>query len=147
MEKWNGTLKRILKRLCAEQPKLWDRYLPAVLFAYQEAKQASLGFSPFELLYGHTLRGPMQILKELWVNDGEQPETKTVYQYILDRKSRLKDTCKLAQEELTKVRVKWERLYDSGTRPKVKKKTKKNSADLHGNNRQDNHFGRQRGNV
>ncbi len=30
VEKWNGTLKKILKRLCAEQPKLRDRYLPAV---------------------------------------------------------------------------------------------------------------------
>ncbi len=58
--------------------------MPVVLFAYREATQGSLGFSPFELLYGCTVRGPMQILKELWVKDGEQPDTKTVYQYVLD---------------------------------------------------------------
>ncbi len=58
--------------------------MPAVLLAYREAKKESPGFSQFELLYGRTVRGPMQILKELWVNDGEQPETKTVYQNVLD---------------------------------------------------------------
>ncbi len=47
VEKWNGILKKIPKRLCAEQPKLWDTYLPAELFAYQKAKHESLGFSPF----------------------------------------------------------------------------------------------------
>ncbi len=52
------------------------------------------------------MRGPMQILEELWVKVAEQPETKTVYQYVLDRRSRFKDTCKVAQEELSKVRVK-----------------------------------------
>ncbi len=44
-----------LKRLCAEHPKLWETYLPAVLCAYREAKQESLGFSTFELMYGHTV--------------------------------------------------------------------------------------------
>ncbi len=45
VEKWNGTLKTIVKRSCAEQPKLWDRNLPAVLFANHEAKQESLQFN------------------------------------------------------------------------------------------------------
>ena len=35
VERFNGTLKTILKRMCAESPKQWDRYLPAVLFAYR----------------------------------------------------------------------------------------------------------------
>ena len=52
VEKFNGTLKSILKRLCSEQPKEWDRYIPAALFAYREVPQSSLGFSPFELLFG-----------------------------------------------------------------------------------------------
>ena len=51
VEKFNGTLKLILKRLCTERPKDWDRYIPAVLFSYREVPQSSTGFSPFELLY------------------------------------------------------------------------------------------------
>ena len=57
VEKFNGTLKCMLKRLCSEQPKQWHRYINALLFAYREVPQASMGFSPFELLYGRTVRG------------------------------------------------------------------------------------------
>ncbi|XP_066968303.1 uncharacterized protein [Macrobrachium rosenbergii] len=66
VEKFNGTLKSMIKKMCAEQPTTWDRYLPAVLFAYRESPQASMGFSPFELLYGRTVRAPLAILRDLW---------------------------------------------------------------------------------
>jgi transposase InsO family protein len=36
VEHFNATLKTILKRLCIEQPKEWDRYISAALFAYRE---------------------------------------------------------------------------------------------------------------
>ena len=64
VEKFNGTLKNMLKKLCVEKPKQWDRFIYPLLFAYREAPQDSLGFSPFELLYGRTVRGPLSILKE-----------------------------------------------------------------------------------
>jgi len=51
VERFNGTLVHTLKKLCESHVKDWDRYLPAVLFAYREVPQASLGFSPFEMLY------------------------------------------------------------------------------------------------
>ena len=69
VEKFNGTLKRMLRKVCSEKPKDWDRYIPALLFAYIEAPQESLGFSPFELLYGRTVRDPMAILKDLWTDE------------------------------------------------------------------------------
>ena len=65
-EKFNGTIKSMLKRLCSEQPRQWHRYINPLLFAYREVPQESTGFSPFELLYGRAVRGPMFILKELW---------------------------------------------------------------------------------
>ena len=42
----------MLKRMCSERPKDWDRYINALLFAYRETPHESLGFSPFEMLYG-----------------------------------------------------------------------------------------------
>ena len=80
-EKMNGTLKSMLKRMCQDRPKDWDRYLPAVLFAYREVPQVDTGFSPFELLYGRTVRGPMQVFKELWTQP-EETELQTTYQYV-----------------------------------------------------------------
>jgi len=67
--KFNGTLKNMLRHMCAEKPKDWDRYIGPLLFAYREVKQDSLGYSPFELLYGRTVRGPMSLLRELMTNE------------------------------------------------------------------------------
>ena len=63
MVKFNGTMKSMLKRLYSEQPRQWHRYINPLLFAYGEVPQESTGFSPFELLYGRTVRGPMFMLK------------------------------------------------------------------------------------
>ena len=54
VERFNGTLKTMLKKMCVERPKDCDRYVAPLLFAYREVPQESLGFSPFELLYGRT---------------------------------------------------------------------------------------------
>lgn len=31
VEKFNGTLKSMLRKMCSERPKDWDRYLPALM--------------------------------------------------------------------------------------------------------------------
>ena len=62
VERWNGTLRRMIQKMAAEKPSDWDRYIPALLFSYREVAQASLGFSPFELVYGRSVRGPMSVL-------------------------------------------------------------------------------------
>ena len=64
-EKFNGTLK-MLKRMCIEQPNEWHRYINPLLFAYRQVPQETTGFGPFELLFGRSIRGPIQILRELW---------------------------------------------------------------------------------
>ena len=51
VERFNQTIKKMLMRMCAERPKDWDKYIDPLLFAYREAPQESLGFSPFEFLY------------------------------------------------------------------------------------------------
>ena len=48
VERFNGTLKKMLVSLSAERPKDWDRYLEPLLFAYREVPQESTSFSPFE---------------------------------------------------------------------------------------------------
>ena len=41
VERWNGTLKSMLKRLCQDQPKQRQRLINPVLFAYRELPQES----------------------------------------------------------------------------------------------------------
>lgn len=57
VECFNGILKKILKFTCSEQPKQWPRYIDPLLFALCEVPQSSTNFSPFELIYGHSVRG------------------------------------------------------------------------------------------
>ena len=75
----------------------------ALPFAYREVPQESTGFSPFELLYDRTVRGPMYILKELWTENVDFPETKTSYQYVFELREKLKATIELARAELEKA--------------------------------------------
>ena len=37
VERFNGTLKKMLRRLCSEQPRQWHRFINPLLFAYREA--------------------------------------------------------------------------------------------------------------
>ena len=91
--------------MCAERPKDWDKYLPALLFAIREVPQESVGFSPFELLYGRNVKSPMGILRELWSGEAPDEQVLLTYQYVIELRDRLEQTCKLAHENLKKVQI------------------------------------------
>ncbi|KAK7105148.1 hypothetical protein V1264_016564 [Littorina saxatilis] len=112
VEKFNATLKSTLKKLCSERPRQWHRYINALLFAYREVPQESTGFSPFELMYGRTVRGPMQILKELWTKDVDTPEVKNSYQYVFELREKLEETLEIARENLRKSQDSGKHYYD-----------------------------------
>ena len=65
VERFDGTLKKMLRRLFNEQPRQWHCSVNPLLFAYREAPQKATESSTFKLLHGRTVRGPVQILKEL----------------------------------------------------------------------------------
>ncbi|XP_072043172.1 uncharacterized protein [Amphiura filiformis] len=111
-ERFNGVLKASLRKMCEERPRDWDRYINALLFAYRETPHASTGFSPFDLLYGRSVRGPLGMLKEFWTGQIEEPETKTTFEYVLDLQDRLQKTCDLAREEMKKSQGKYKMYYD-----------------------------------
>ena len=66
MEHFNQTLKAMLCKTVTSDGKDWNKLLLYVLFAYREVPQASTGFSPFELLYGRNVQGPLDVLRESW---------------------------------------------------------------------------------
>ena len=57
----------MMRTYCFQHGKDWDEGVHMVLFAAREAVQESLGFSPFELVFGHSVRGPLKLLKEKWL--------------------------------------------------------------------------------
>ena len=120
VERFHATMKQMLRRMCAERPKDWDKYIPALLFAIREVPQESLGFSPFELLYGRSVRGPMAILRELWSGEVNDEQVLSTYQYVIELRERLEQTCQLARDNLKKVQFKQKTLlfiyYDKHAR-------------------------------
>ena len=116
VERFHATLKQMLRRMSAERPKDWDKYLPALLFAVREVPQESLGFSPFELLHGRNVRGPMAILRELWSDEVNNEQVLLTYQFVIELRERLEQTCKLARENLEKVQIKPITYYDKRAR-------------------------------
>ena len=98
--------------MCVAKPKGWDRYLDAPLLAYREAAQESLGFAAFELLYGRSVNGPLQILRQLRTKNQSDPDVRTTYQYAVDLRNRLQETWDLAHDELRRKQVCQKRQFD-----------------------------------
>ena len=86
-ERFNQTLKSMLRKFVMTENPNWDKDLPYLLFAYREVPQASTGFSPFELLYGRHVRGPLDVLCKSW--SASSPGQTSVISHLLDIRSRL----------------------------------------------------------
>ena len=86
VERFNQTLKAMLKKTATEEGKDWDKLLPYLLFAYREVPHASTGFSPFELLYGRDVRGPLDVLQETWESSEECDENVVLHVMSMRKK-------------------------------------------------------------
>ena len=98
MERFNGTLKAMMQKFTSKNKKDWDEYLPYLLFAYREAPQESTGFSPFELLYGRHVRGPLDVLREVWTE--EETDKTTEVTHLVQMRERLEEMSTLVRANL-----------------------------------------------
>lgn len=60
----------------------------------------------------------MAISKELWTKEITEPEVKTTYEYVIDLKNRLQETCHLAQENLQRAEDKHKQSFDEHAKPR-----------------------------
>jgi hypothetical protein len=112
IERFNQTFKKCLLRLCHERVQDWHLFIPPCLMAIRETTNSSTGFSSNELVFGRTLKGPMQILKQLMTKEEITPQVKTTYQYVLDLRDKIQSTCDLVKEELRKSQLKNKIYFD-----------------------------------
>ncbi|XP_030216443.1 uncharacterized protein LOC115546817 [Gadus morhua] len=117
LERWHQTLKSMLRKYCLETEKGWDEGVPFVLFAAREAVQESLGFSPAELVFGHTLRGPLKSLQGAFLSQDSSPE-KDVLDYVSRFRERLHQANTLARECLATSQSTMKRRYDRSAVPR-----------------------------
>ena len=100
----------MLRKTAREEGKDWDRLIPFVLFAYREVPQASTGFSPFELLYGREVRGPLDVLKEEW--EPRNQSDINVASYVLHVREKFEEMFKLVHRNMEVAQTTQKKWYD-----------------------------------
>lgn len=111
-ERFNQTLKQMLRKFVNNSGTDWDQWLPYLLFAYREVPQASTGFSPFELLYGHEARGLLSLLREIWEGGQGRGESVNIISYVVQMRERFEKMSELAQSHMAEAQQQQKSWYD-----------------------------------
>ena len=101
----------MIRSYCFDTEKDWDEGIHLLLFAVRESVQESLGFSPFEFVFGHSVRGPLKLLKEKFLSNDETPLN--LLQYVSDFRNRLSRACEVARSNLKTSQGKMKARYDN----------------------------------
>ena len=110
-------MKNMIRTYCLDNEKDWGEGISLLLFAVRESVQESLGFSSFELVFGHSVRGPLKLLKENWLS--ENTESLNLLDYVSKFRDKLKKACELAQQNLKNSQSKMKILYDRKSQNRV----------------------------
>lgn len=80
------------------------------MFTVRETVQESTGFSPTELVFGHTVRGPLKLLKEQLLSKQSSPTS--VLDYVSSFSERLHLACETGKIYLASVQSKMKAHFD-----------------------------------
>ncbi|XP_037803946.1 uncharacterized protein LOC119598371 [Penaeus monodon] len=109
LERFHQTLKNMVRIYCHETDEQWDEMVPLLLFAARECVQDTLGFSPFELVFGHEVRGPLKMLKERWLDNDDRSG---ILNHVMDFRLKLHRVCELARANLSEAQRRMKTWYD-----------------------------------
>ena len=90
-----------------------DEYLPYLLFSYHKVPQETIGFSPFDLLYGQQVRGPLDVLREGFTD--HQVISTPVATYVVEMRHRLNEMIQLVADHTAKRQQRQKQQYEKGT--------------------------------
>ena len=98
LERFHQTLKSMLKKFSIEHNREWDINLPLLLFTVRNTMQESLGFSPADIVFGKSLRNPLNMVKDKLCSVEESPEP--IDKYVRDLRNNLQEIQSFAMENL-----------------------------------------------
>ena len=113
LERFHQTLKNMIRSYCFDSEKDWDEGIHLLLFAVRESVQESLGFIHFELVFGHTVRGPLKLMKEKFLSTDSSPLN--LLQYVSNFGEKLASACEIAKSNLKTSQNKMKARYDEQT--------------------------------
>ena len=112
VERFNGTLTSMLKKLVKDKPETWDTYVAPALYAYREVPQASTGYAPAMLLFGRPIAGPLDALKQAWTNEQLDESERNASRYVKELQNRLTTSWTLASRNLKLARARQAKYYN-----------------------------------
>ncbi|XP_063044707.1 uncharacterized protein LOC134438913 [Engraulis encrasicolus] len=116
VERFNKTLKAMLRKAIGEDGRNWDQLIPYLMFAVREVPQSSTGFSPFELLLSYRPRGLLDIAKEAWE---EQPcRQRTLIEHVGAMKERMKVIYPIVREHMEAAQRQQQAAYNRPSQPR-----------------------------
>lgn len=95
---------------CGESGRGWAERLPLLLFAISETVQDSLGFSPEELVFGHSVHGLFKLFSEQLL--ATKSMTKSIAEYVDTFCERMMQSHFLAIANLTSAQAAMKAQHD-----------------------------------
>lgn len=108
-ERFHQTLKSLLRAYCTAIGGDWEEGLPWFMLFAREVVQESTRFSPNQLVFGHTVRGPLTVL---WGELIEVDPSKNLIDCVNEFRHRLVTAVEMARENLESAQIRQKRLYD-----------------------------------
>ena len=108
VERFNRTLKSMLRKRAAQFGNQWDKHLPALLWAYRNAPHDTTGEKPSFLLFGWDCRSPTEAA--LLPVTGTEPTT--IEDYREELILTLSSARETALENIQKAQQRYKKSYD-----------------------------------
>ena len=116
LERFHATLKSMIRKSSSERTQ-WDLYLPYACFAFRDTTHSATGYTPFQLLFGRDVRGPLSLLYDQLT----EPSTGTrpVVEYIDTLKTRLRDAWSEAAQNDSDAKARSKAFFDTKAKNRV----------------------------
>ncbi|XP_069176135.1 uncharacterized protein [Procambarus clarkii] len=113
LERFHQTLKSMLRKFCHDRQNKWVEDLPYLLFAVRSVPNESLGISPFEMIYGHSVRSPLEVARDHWLDEKTVVD---VVDWLSTIKGRLFSAWEMAKKTLKDTQKTTKSRYDKRTK-------------------------------
>ena len=90
--------------------KLWDKQLKYLLFAYRDTPHCVTGFSPFTLMFGRDVKGPLELVRSDWLEG--KGEDASVGDWLINVKARMAEMSEIVSDREKKAKKDMKHFYD-----------------------------------
>ena len=115
LERWHACLKGMLRKE-GSSLKEWDVTLKYLLLAYRDTPHSVTGFSPFTLMFGREVKGPLEILRDSW-SEGDGDDC-SVAEWLVGVKVKMSEMAELVSDREKVAKAKMKAYYDKGAKVK-----------------------------